>query len=145
MIAEYAGATVEVIDYELVRVDSGAGHAPIGDFRDAHLCTEPRWRLVAGYLMLEADDRGFLVSSHGRPVARMLGGAVRGVRSVDGSVAYADGVAFVADAPWRVHDDEATSGAAEWAVTIVHGPAPEKIANRIRLLRSLERVGGRRA
>lgn len=34
---------------------------------------------------------------------------------------------------------------AAWDMTIVHGPAREKIDNRIELLRSLDATGGRRA
>ncbi|RKN67316.1 hypothetical protein D7252_06820 [Microbacterium sp. CGR2] len=150
----WKGIAVDAIDYELVRVGSPAGDE-LGSFTDAHVSFTPKWRLVAGYLML-ASDRGdrLEIFSHGRLAASLQLHAGRVVFYPAPTKEWKDhgtsvrtaGIALVSASP----TDDAEEGGiglatdAPWAVSIVHGPAAEKIDARIDLLTSLQRVGGRR-
>lgn len=161
--------TVEALDYELVWIGHDPERAPLGNFSDAHAVTEPVWRFVSGYLMLSAgsgdvaggEGARLVVSSHGKAVGGLRAdatGFTLGLDTdgcaVDGSIARTHaGIAVVADPSTELDlsaDGRSVSGRAAdapprpvWGVTVVHGPAAEKIENRIGLLRSLQRVGGR--
>jgi hypothetical protein len=164
----WGALTVEAVDYELVWIGHDPDRAPLGDFRDAHAVDAPAWRLVSGYLMLSAGsgDRAgeagarLVVSSHGHAVAGLRADASgfaldfdEACRLEESIARCGSGIAVVADpgTELRLSDDGVSlSGRATdasphpvWGVTLVHGPAAEKVENRIRLLRSLQRVGGR--
>ena len=151
---------VDAIDYEIVRLSEGGEPAEPGRFVDAYSSDGPVWRLVAGYLMVAAADhagsppRELAVFSHGRAVAR--------VRLDDERVDILSDRAFIADGPsvrghgialvpapsteWRIADGGGVIEIARdrpWSVTVVHGPADLKVDNRLSLLASLDRVGGR--
>lgn len=156
MNTTWSGWAFDPIDYEMIRI--GSSPRGVGRFSDVHHVQAPVWRLVSGYLSLHAAEDGtsLAVLSHGHDVCRIQPGASgRGVSlvfddavaAVAGGVAAAGGVAVV--------PDPSTSSAiagrtveltadGDWGAVLVHGPAPEKIVDRIALLRSLERVGGRR-
>jgi len=152
MRTSWNGLAVDVADYEIVRIGTADAVGAVGAFADVHVTDDP-WRLVAGYLMLESRAPGRLdLFSHGRHVVTFERDAL-GWHSVAGAwqhidgTARAGGVALIAhggrlrdagDAALRLDAD------GPWSVSIVHGPAAEKVDNRIRLLESLERVGGRR-
>lgn len=149
------GITVDAIDYELIRLSSAGDVDEIGSFRDVHVSSDPTWRLVAGYLMLASlntDELG--IFSHGRIVASLRLDPDSAVVSLSGSGEWEAGDGFI-----RAAGIALVSGSPEleagksgirlpvdmpWELTIVHGPAPEKIDARIDLLASLRRVGGRR-
>lgn len=151
---------VDAIDYEIVRLSEGGDQAELGRFADAYFADTPAWRLVAGYLMVAANapagapPREFAVFSHGRAVARVHLDrdrvdirSDRGFADGDG-VLRGDGIALVPSpsTEWQVVDDGGVIMVARdrpWSVTIVHGPAELKVDNRLALLASLERVGGR--
>ncbi|MFB2600221.1 hypothetical protein ACEXQE_20720 [Herbiconiux sp. P17] len=160
--------TVEAIDYELVWIGHDPERAPLGRFTDAHAVDAPVWRFVSGYLMFSAgsgDGAGdvgarLVVSSHGQAVAGLRADATGFTLDfddrcrVEGSIARTHaGIAVVADPGTELalsSDRRSLSGRATdasshpvWGVTVVHGPAPEKVENRIQQLRSLQRVGGR--
>jgi hypothetical protein len=160
VIAAPGGVLVAPVDYEMIWIGSHATESRTGGFRDVHLSTSPVWRLVAGYLMIEAatGSGGFTVRSHGHAVAGIdvdTGrAAISGLRRAtsDGPVLRGSqaGFAVVADAGtgWRIDADGTmaqTTADGAWGLTLVHGPAEIKIENRIRLLDSLRSVGGRRA
>ncbi|WP_395243954.1 hypothetical protein ACGGZK_17800 [Agromyces sp. MMS24-K17] len=152
----------DAVDHELVRVHERAD-APRPAFADAYVSTEPTWRLVAGYLMVAARDgvaardapARLGVHSHGRRVADLVveDDVVRVASdrpfSLVGGAIHGDGIALAPGegTAWRLAADgrevEVTR-AAGWSFAIVHGPAEVKVANRLRLLASLDRVGGRR-
>lgn len=153
MRTTWAGLTIDAVDYELMQLRGASERQELGSFRDAFFATQPRWRLVAGYLMLaEVPGRGSLaVYSHGHQVLEL---AVDDNRprwtfdagwTYDDRVARSDAIALVIEqGDWRPTSKTLElEGDAPWAVTIVHGPAPEKIHNRIALLASLRSVGGR--
>ena len=165
--------TVEAIDYELVWIGNDPDRAPLGDFTDAHAVDAPVWRFVSGYLMLSAgsgDGAGevgarLVVSSHGHAVAGLRADATWFTLEsdepwqLDGAVGrISGGIAVVADAGTVLSpggdlgllsgrpaelSHPADSSHPVWGVTLVHGPASAKVENRIELLRSLQRVGGR--
>jgi len=153
MRTAWNGLELEAIDYEIVRIGT---HVPgLGAFRDVHVSARSPWRLVAGYLMVQESAVGELsVFSHGHPVVRLTLGEVSAVwragdeapwTRIDG-VPSVGGVALVpaADTTFSEADGMVRfAGEAGWSATIVHGPAVEKVHNRIELLRSLEAVGGR--
>ncbi|MGM7671753.1 hypothetical protein [Microbacterium sp. A93] len=161
MRAEWNSLVVDAIDYEIARIGTSDASAEIGAFHDVFLSTQSPWRMVSGYLMLEADAlRSRLnIFSHGRVVASLFADGDNIVWStarsplkdpawrVDGSSIRTDGIALVpmsGDAPHVDGNLIVMSGGLPWAFTIVHGPAESKIDARIRLLMSLERTGGRR-
>ncbi|WP_394550783.1 hypothetical protein ACDF64_09675 [Agromyces sp. MMS24-JH15] len=152
----------DAVDHEIVRLHEQAD-APHSGFADAYVATAPIWRLVSGYLMIagtgpeepDAAPARLDVHSHGRRVGWLSAdGDVIRVASdrrfavVDGTI-RGDGVALV---PGESTDWSLAGGGCEvevprapgWSLTIVHGPAPVKVENRLRLLASLDRVGGRR-
>jgi hypothetical protein len=161
MRAEWNSLVVDAIDYEIARIGTSDASAEIGAFHDVFLSTQSPWRMVSGYLMLEADalSSRMNIFSHGRcaaslsvdednivwsatpsqvgkPVWRAVGSSIR-----------TDGIALVSmsgPAPQIEGNRIVMSGGLPWAFTIVHGPAESKIDARIRLLMSLERTGGRR-
>ena len=153
MRAWWNGIAVDAIDYEIVRVSTDGRLGELGAFRDVHLAEGPPWRLVSGYLMLEAlgpDTLG--VFSHGRLAAvlavepgrvswRAAGGRLRSV----GDSVRSGGIAMAPDGATTTHSDGSVgfSRRLAWSAAIVHGPSDEKVQNRIELLRSLEAVGGR--
>ncbi len=153
MRTAWSGLTVDVADYEIVRLGTADAVGEVGAFRDVHVSTGDPWRLVAGYLMLESRAPGRLdVFSHGHHVATFEREAL-GWHSLAGAWQHVDGAERAGGVALIVHGGRLrdAGGSAlqlttdgDWAVSIVHGPAPEKIDNRIRLLESLQRVGGRR-
>jgi hypothetical protein len=165
VIAGWGAITIEAIDYELVWFGHDPGRAPLGQFADAHVVDAPVRRLVSGYLMFSgdavADGEALTVSSHGHDLASLTadesGFTLEFGRSgrLDGAIGRNDtGIALVPDAGTELSlsDDGLTlsglpadSRDKVWGVTAVHGPAAIKVENRIRLLRSLQEVGGRRA
>lgn len=169
MRTNWRSLTVDAVDYELVRVHGGPPEAELGDFRDAYFSREPRWRLVSGYLMLAdlspdpwierassgsaGTERGHLgIHSHGAPCARLAveSGAVQvefiGDWRREHCIVRGGTVALRLErGNWREEGGRLIAGGGEpWLFTIVHGPAPVKIENRLALLAGLETVGGRR-
>ncbi|MCS5734660.1 hypothetical protein [Herbiconiux daphne] len=65
-------------------------------------------------------------------------------RTVTGGPAAHSDAAHDDAAPRPVAPDLAAADTV-WGITVVHGPAAVKIDNRLRLLRTLQQVGGRRA
>lgn len=159
MRAAWQGLVVEAVDHEIIRIHSSPDRPALGAFTDAHHVTAPVWRLVSGYLGLEARTGAadLEVRSHGHLVARIApGGDARSatvffahpVSSGSDGVWSEGGVAVVPDEGTAITiDGDAGSVVLEgdgcWGAALVHGPAEIKVENRIRLLRSLERVGGR--
>lgn len=152
----------DAVDHEIVRVHERTD-APSPAFADAYESTHPTWRLVAGYLMIAAPDgvsgadrpARFGLHSHGRRVAELsVADDVVRVASdrpftLDDTTVLGDGIALApgAGTVWRLAADGRAveiPRVGGWSFTIVHGPAPLKVANRLRLLVSLDRVGGRR-
>jgi hypothetical protein len=169
MMRAWGACRVEAVDYEVIWIGHDPEREPLGRFADAHAVGAPVWRFVSGYLMLveaapaaaRAGSRARLaVSSHGHAVATFDadegGFSAEGTEPwrLDGEVARSDagialvadaGTVFTADASAHLLRGESTDAASRpvWGMTVVHGPSPTKVENRIRLLRSLERVGGR--
>jgi hypothetical protein len=155
MRTAWKGLAVDAVDYEILTISASATSPPLGAFQDVFVAEGPPWRLVAGYLMLEEAGPGELrVFSHGKAVAALHLSTTDAVwrTTRPGSVwaghssgVRADGIALLPTT------GELTTGPTEmrvtmnapWAVTVVHGPAPEKIDARIALHESLQRVGGR--
>ncbi len=173
MRATWEGLTLEAIDHELVWAGAGSAAAtrePLGSFSDAHFVQEPARRLVSGYLMVEAAPgaEGFTISSHGHPVGVISTdvdsasgtvitvGLAGDIELEEGVVRSSAGIALVADAGTQLRAVAAADPAGRpgaivargasgtgCGLTLVHGPAAVKVENRMRLLASLERVGGR--
>ncbi|HWS49652.1 MAG TPA: hypothetical protein VN241_01450 [Microbacterium sp.] len=155
MRTTWNGITIDAVDYELITLGSAAGAKELGSFSDVHISARPVWRIVAGYLMLASDEAGGLgIFSHGRQAASVsLHGDHVVFQTADarrwqprGDSVRAAGIALAsASAPFEAADDGIRIRAiAPWEVSIVHGPAEQKIDARIELLASLRRVGGRR-
>lgn len=159
MRAAWRGLAIEAIDYEIVRLGGGNGRLPLGLFSDVHHIATPIWRLVSGYLSFEEDEisSALVLRSHGHRIGHIspLGdseseGVVitfeQPLLAGPDSLWSNGGVAVVPDAGTVANTDGhrvELRGGSDWGATFVHGPAEAKIQNRIRLLRSLERVGGR--
>ncbi|MGJ0389585.1 ThuA domain-containing protein [Microbacterium sp. CGR1] len=132
------------LDYELIALaPPGSDIAATGftdRFDDGEL-------LASGYLLLEhLPTGGAALHSHGREVGRVtaLDGGLRvdlPGAEVDGRMLRAAeaGIVLVADTgEWQ--SDRAGSAilrGAEWRAVVVHGPAPVKLDNRVRLLDDL--------
>ena len=167
MRTAWGEVTVDVIDYEMIRLSEASAVVELGGFGDVFSSAGPPWRLVAGYLMLAAppgaprrsQEAGLDVSSHGRTVARLELTASAASWSLvhrpgtpvawreDGGNLRGPGIALVpeAETSWSLENETVLfPRAAPWAVTIVHGPADHKVDTRVRLLSSLQAVGGRR-
>jgi len=158
----WQGLHLDALDYEVVRIGSAHTFDEVGTFRDVYFSAAPTWRLVSGYLMFASDVPGQLsVSSHGHLVATLHDAGETAVwqaePGTDNGAAHWDdagggirwgGIALVTAGSTVPQVDGATvrlRTGAPWALTVVHGPASEKIDARIRLMESLERVGGRNA
>ncbi|WP_309103827.1 hypothetical protein [Microbacterium sp.] len=154
MRSTWNGITIDAIDYEVIRLSSSDATEELGAFSDVHVSAAPMWRLVAGYLMLASvnpDELG--IFSHGRLAASLrldeegilVRAAGAGSWEERGDSVRTSGVALVPGNGLRITDDGVRlSASAPWQVSIVHGPAEQKIDARIELLASLGRVGGRR-
>ncbi|GLK16589.1 hypothetical protein GCM10017602_10710 [Herbiconiux flava] len=165
----WRGLQLDAVDYEIVRLSASAGRPDAVAFADAHHVTSPSWRLVSGYLSFEVQPEDgspragdqLVVRSHGHLVARVRRIA-EGGRTAEGAgvriefehdpitgpdgVRSEGGIAIVPDEGSRVVVEGRVAelrGGPQWGAALVHGPAEIKLDNRIRLLRSLERVGGR--
>ena len=161
MRVAWQGLQLDALDYEIVRIGSAHTFDEVGTFRDVYFSAAPTWRLVAGYLMFTSHAPGELsVFSHGRLVATLYDAGDTAVwqaePGTDGAAHWEDagegirsgGIALVVAGSTVPEVDGATvrlRSGVPWALTVVHGPAAEKIDARIRLMQSLERVGGRNA
>ncbi|WP_457101156.1 hypothetical protein [Microbacterium sp. P5_E9] len=159
--------SVDAIDYEMIRLSEGSAVTELGGFGDVFSSARPPWRLVAGYLMLAAapgsvrrsQEAGLDVYSHGQMVARVeLTASAASWSLVHRShspvvwrehrgILRGPGIALVPEGgtSWSLENETVLiQRATPWAVTIVHGPADHKVDTRVRLLSSLQAVGGRR-
>lgn len=145
---------VDAADYEIVRLSAPRAVAELGAFSDVFHSDGPIWRVVAGYLMLESTAPDEMhVHSHGVPVASVVRvddvlvwkPAPSASWTRKSAVLYTRGIALICDVPDMIVDASAMrmSLSSAWTISVVHGPAPEKIENRIRLLDGLHQVGGR--
>ena len=167
MRTAWGEVTVDVIDYEMIRLSEASAVVELGGFGDVFSSAGPPWRLVAGYLMLAAapgsvrrsQEAGLDVYSHGQMVARVELTASAVVWSLvqrsqppvvwreHRGILRGPGIALVPEdgTSWSLENETVLiQRAAPWAVTIVHGPADHKVDTRVRLLSSLQAVGGRR-
>jgi hypothetical protein len=150
---------VAPVDHEIVATAIGTDAERIGDFRDFHTATHRgRSRLVSGYLMLSGEaGGGVTISSHGHAVGFVTAEGNGIVISAQtpfeqeaGSTWHAREAGFAVDI---CHCHSGVLMAADPGrlaiphgarLTVVHGPAPGKVAARLALLTSLRRTGGRR-
>lgn len=141
------GLEASALDYEIIALAPTGSDITTTGFADRFDDGE---LLTSGYLLLERlPSGGASLHSHGREVGQVAPDA-RGLR-VDLPGAEADGrmlrsanagVALVAEAgEWqRVGDGSAILLGEHWRVVVVHGPAPTKLDNRVRLLDDLRAV-----
>ena len=157
MIVQWNHFAAEALDYEIIWIGA-AQRNPIGSFSDFYAASSPIRRLVSGYLMLDESEASTItVSSHGKSVARVSVGLRKIAVTAEQPLTISgqrlevpSGIAMIAD-PGTVWSTDRNSGSivasslGSWGVTIVHGPAPEKVSNRMRVLRAIHTVGVNRA
>lgn len=135
------------LDYELIALAPAATEIATTGFADRFDDGE---LLASGYLLLERlPTGGAALHTHGREVGRVAsvdgglrvdlpGAEIEGrlLRSADA------GIALVAESgDWQVEGAESAILLGEnWRVVAVHGPAPVKLDNRVRLLDDLRAV-----
>lgn len=149
----WAGLTIDAIDYEIVRLSGGSAPPEVGRFSDVYVDTGPPFRLVAGYLMLEASAPERLrVHSHGVPMIDVHhdpnGLTCSPARESEtwvtaGEILSVGGVAVAPGAGGFTFENGLVTSAGNWSFTLVHGPSREKIDARVALHESLLHVGGR--
>ncbi|WP_431075464.1 ThuA domain-containing protein [Microbacterium phyllosphaerae] len=134
------------LDYELIALAPHGSEIATTGFADRFDDGE---LLASGYLLLERLPTGCALHSHGREVGRVA--SVDGGLRVDLPGAEIDGrmlraadagIALIAESgEWQ--SDGAGSAillGEDWRVVVVHGPAPVKLDNRVRLLDDLRAV-----
>lgn len=135
------------LDYELIALAPHGSDIATTGFADQF---DDGTLLAAGYLLLERlPSGGAALHSHGREVGR-LASVDGGVRvdlpgaEVDGRMLRAAdaGIVLVAEAgDWQRESAGSVILHGEgWRVVVVHGPAPVKLENRVRLLDDLRAV-----
>jgi len=132
------------LDYELIALAPRGSEIATTGFADRFDDGE---LLASGYLLLEQlPTGGGALHSHGREVGRVT--AVDGGLRVDLPGAEIDGrmlraadagIALVAESGewWSDRAESAILRGVDWRVVVVHGPAPVKLDNRVRLLDDL--------
>ena len=135
------------LDYELIALAPHGSEIAATGFTDRFDDGE---LLASGYLLLERlPAGGAALHSHGREVGRLA--SVDGGLRVDLPGAEIDGrmlrsadagIALVAESgDWQIEGAESAILLGEdWRVVAVHGPAPVKLDNRVRLLDDLRAV-----